>query len=64
MPELPEIETIRRDLDREFVGRKIKSVEVSGLRSVRRHSDPHDFAARLAGRKITAVVRKGKYLLV
>ncbi|HLY83516.1 MAG TPA: bifunctional DNA-formamidopyrimidine glycosylase/DNA-(apurinic or apyrimidinic site) lyase [Acidimicrobiales bacterium] len=64
MPELPEIETIRRDLDREFVGKKIKSVEVSGLRSVRRHGDPHDFVARLAGRKVTAVLRKGKYLLV
>ena len=33
MPELPEVETIRRDLDKEFVGKRIKKVEVTGSRS-------------------------------
>jgi formamidopyrimidine-DNA glycosylase len=64
MPELPEIETIRRDVDKEFVGKKIKKVEVSGARSVRRHADPEEFRARLEGRKMVGTVRKGKYLLM
>jgi formamidopyrimidine-DNA glycosylase len=37
VPELPEVETIRRGLEREVVGKRIKSVEVSGMRSIRRH---------------------------
>ena len=36
MPELPEVETIRHDLEREVVGKRIKSVTVTGSRSVRR----------------------------
>ena len=38
MPELPEVETLRQDLAREVVGRKIKSVEVGNGRTVRRHA--------------------------
>ncbi|MDQ3756666.1 MAG: bifunctional DNA-formamidopyrimidine glycosylase/DNA-(apurinic or apyrimidinic site) lyase [Actinomycetota bacterium] len=64
MPELPEVETIRRDLDREVVGKKIKSVEATGLRTIRRHKSKKEFAARLEGRKITGVLRRGKYLLL
>ena len=64
MPELPEVETIRRDLDKEVVGRKIKSVEVTGLRSIRRHGTKKAFISRLEGKKITATQRRGKYLLV
>jgi formamidopyrimidine-DNA glycosylase len=64
MPELPEVETIRRDLEREYVGKRIKSVEVTGTRSVRRHKSPKEFVARLEGRRITGTIRKGKYLLV
>ncbi|HVF75158.1 MAG TPA: bifunctional DNA-formamidopyrimidine glycosylase/DNA-(apurinic or apyrimidinic site) lyase [Acidimicrobiales bacterium] len=64
MPELPEVETIRRDLDREVVGKRIKAVEATGVRSIRRHKSKKDFVAKLEGRKITGVVRKGKYLLV
>jgi formamidopyrimidine-DNA glycosylase len=63
VPELPEVETIRRDLDREFVGRRVKAVEVNGRRSVRRHRSDEEFAARLEGRRVKAVHRKGKYLL-
>ena len=33
MPELPEVEVVRRDLEREVVGKKIKAVEVDGMRS-------------------------------
>lgn len=64
MPELPEVETIRRDLEKEVVGKRIKAVEVTGTRSIRRHTNKKQFIARLEGRKITGVERKGKYLLV
>jgi formamidopyrimidine-DNA glycosylase len=64
MPELPEVEVVRRDLDREVVGKKIKAVDVDGMRSVRRHHNRKQFAQRLVNRKITGVDRKGKYLLV
>jgi formamidopyrimidine-DNA glycosylase len=64
MPELPEVEVLRRDLDKEIVGKKIKSVEVTGTRSVRRHRNKKEFISLLEGRKITAVQRRGKYLVV
>jgi formamidopyrimidine-DNA glycosylase len=64
VPELPEVETIRRDLDKQFVGRRIKKVEVSGLRSIRRHRRAVDFVGRLEGQKVAGVVRRGKYLLI
>ena len=62
MPELPEVETIRRDLEREVAGKKIKEVEVHGLRSIRRHGTKKKFTSALDGRKINSVGRKGKYL--
>ncbi len=64
MPELPEVETIRRDLEREIVGRRIRSVDVTGLRSIRRHKGPEEFVSRLEGRKVASVLRRGKYLLI
>ncbi len=63
MPELPEVEVLRRDLDKEIVGKKIKSVEVSGTRSVRRQKKK-EFIDALEGRKIVSVQRRGKYLVV
>jgi len=64
MPELPEVETLRRDLEREVVGKRIKQVDVSGMRSIRRHPNKKHFAGKLEGRKITGIDRRGKYLLV
>jgi formamidopyrimidine-DNA glycosylase len=64
MPELPEVEVVKRDLDREVVGKKIKAVDVDGMRSVRRHHNRKQFAQRLVDHKITAVERRGKYLLL
>ncbi len=65
MPELPEVETIRRELDREVVGRRIKTVELSSTarRTIRRHKGPKEFQSGLEGAKVTGVHRKGKYLL-
>jgi formamidopyrimidine-DNA glycosylase len=64
MPELPEVETIRRDLEKEIVSKRIKSVEVTGQRSVRRHQNSAEFVERLEGRKVVSVKRAGKYLLI
>ena len=62
MPELPEVEVMRRDLEREVVGKKIKAWR-SPHRSVRRHATGR-FITVLTGRKITAVQRRGKYLVM
>jgi formamidopyrimidine-DNA glycosylase len=63
VPELPEVETVRRGLDRWAVGRTIGTVEVFGPRTLRRHEgDAADFTGRLAGRRIEAACRRGKYL--
>jgi formamidopyrimidine-DNA glycosylase len=63
MPELPEVETVRRGLERTAVGRTISKVEVFGPRTLRRHPPgPADFVARLRGRRIDAACRRGKYL--
>jgi formamidopyrimidine-DNA glycosylase len=64
MPELPEVEVMRRDLEKEVVGRKVKSVEVNGMRSIRRYRQRKQFTDPLIGRKFTGVERRGKYLLV
>jgi formamidopyrimidine-DNA glycosylase len=64
MPELPEVETIRRDLQGEVVGRKIKSVEVRNGRTVRRHPSAKQFRAKLEGHTVSSVGRSGKYLLL
>ncbi|MCJ7439798.1 MAG: bifunctional DNA-formamidopyrimidine glycosylase/DNA-(apurinic or apyrimidinic site) lyase [Acidimicrobiia bacterium] len=64
MPELPEVEVLRRDLERDVVGRRVKTVEVDGMRSVRRHHNRKQFINHLEGKKITSVERRGKYLLL
>jgi formamidopyrimidine-DNA glycosylase len=64
MPELPEVETIRRDLDKEVVGKRVKTVEATGLRTIRRHKTKKAFISKVEGRKLTGVERKGKYLLL
>ena len=61
MPELPEIETVRRGLAPWLEGRTIAHVEVR--RGDLRWPLPQDFAARLAGRRVETIGRRGKYLL-
>jgi len=63
VPELPEVEVVRRGLAALVLGRKVTGVDVLEPRSVRRHvAGPSDFADRLTGRHITAARRRGKYL--
>ncbi len=64
MPELAEVETLRRDLREEFSGRRIERVTASGRRSVRRHAEPAEFERAVVGATITGFDRTGKYLLM
>jgi formamidopyrimidine-DNA glycosylase len=63
VPELPEVEVVRRGLERGVAGRTVAEVTVTHPRAVRRHAaGAADFAARLQGRSVRAVRRRGKYL--
>ncbi|WP_411086376.1 bifunctional DNA-formamidopyrimidine glycosylase/DNA-(apurinic or apyrimidinic site) lyase [Streptomyces sp. 061-3] len=65
MPELPEVEVVRRGLDRWITGRTVADVEVLHPRAVRRHiAGSTDFAARLSGSRFGRAMRRGKYLWV
>jgi formamidopyrimidine-DNA glycosylase len=63
VPELPEVETVRRGLEQHVAGRTIDAVTVLHPRAVRRHvAGAADFAAALAGRELAVPRRRGKYL--
>ncbi|PTT66614.1 DNA-formamidopyrimidine glycosylase family protein, partial [Arthrobacter sp. HMWF013] len=63
MPELPEVEVVRRGLVSWVRGRTITSVDVLDARSIRRHAlGMEDFAGNLVGATVTDVVRRGKFL--
>lgn len=66
--ELPEVEVMRRDLEKDVVGRKIADVEVrptkNAMRIIRRHARRKEFASRLVGRRFTKAQRRGKYILL
>ena len=61
MPELPEVETVRRGIESKVVGRKIISVEVGRERSVRRVGREAVIHG-LTGTTVTNARRRGKYL--
>jgi formamidopyrimidine-DNA glycosylase len=63
MPELPEIETVRRQLEPELVGKRITSVEVLDER-LTRPEPPKALERAVEDREVTAVARRGKYLLL
>ncbi|WP_114906164.1 bifunctional DNA-formamidopyrimidine glycosylase/DNA-(apurinic or apyrimidinic site) lyase [Ornithinimicrobium murale] len=63
MPELPEVEVVRRGLADHVVGRDIAAATITGARVARRHeAGPADLAARLAGARVLTADRRGKYL--
>jgi formamidopyrimidine-DNA glycosylase len=63
VPELPEVEVVRRGLEAHVVGRRIGTVDVLTARSIRRHlAGATDFADRLRGRAVISARRRGKYL--
>lgn len=63
MPELPEIETVRRGLERETVGRRVKTADVRVAKLVSRNGNKKAFQGRLEGTKIKGVDRKGSLLV-
>jgi formamidopyrimidine-DNA glycosylase len=63
MPELPEVEVVRRGLAAHVTGRTITAVRVHHPRAVRRHeAGPADLTARLLDARITGTGRRGKYM--
>jgi formamidopyrimidine-DNA glycosylase len=63
MPELPEVESVRRQLEPALVGRRFERVLIDDSRLVRPY-DPAEVAAELEGERVAAVERRGKYLVV
>ncbi len=63
MPELPEVETVRRGLEPVLVGRTVVSARIEDSR-LTRPDDPRAIAQRLEGNAVVAVDRRGKYLIV
>jgi formamidopyrimidine-DNA glycosylase len=61
MPELPEVETVKRGLEPVLVGQRISKVELR--RKDLRFPFPHRFAERLVGAKVDALSRRAKYIL-
>jgi len=63
MPELPEVEVVRRGLQDRVAGKTITAVRVHHPRAVRRHeAGPADLTAQLLGARIVGTDRRGKYL--
>jgi formamidopyrimidine-DNA glycosylase len=63
VPELPEVETVRRRLEPVLVGRRFERVTIDDPR-VTRPEDPAEVAAELTGERVEALERRGKYLVV
>lgn len=65
MPELPEVEVVRRGLAPVVANARIVDVRVLDERSLRRHDGPaEDFVDRLVGRRLAAPERRGKFLWI
>ena len=63
MAETPELETLRRDLDRDIGGKRIKTVEVPGSGAIPRHTNKKQFVTLLEGVKVTNIVRRDLLLV-
>jgi formamidopyrimidine-DNA glycosylase len=63
VPELPEVETVRRALEPVLTGRRLVHVAIADARLVR-PLEPLQVAAELEGERVAAVERRGKYLIV
>ncbi len=63
MPELPEVEVVRRGVDQHILGRTIAAATLTGHRVARRHAaGPDDLSVRVSGATVVAADRRGKYL--
>lgn len=64
MTQLPEVEVIRKDLEKEIVGKRFRDVTVKSAAMVSRHGTGADFSKLLEGSKVEGVSRRGVYLLL
>jgi len=64
MFELPEVETVRRDLDRDLVGKKVKEADAMSMKTLGRYKNRKAFTSQLDGMKITSVERRGLYITI
>ncbi|MGE6628920.1 DNA-formamidopyrimidine glycosylase [Bacillus sp. NPDC077027] len=63
MPELPEVETVRRTLNGLVKGKKIETVDIRWPKIIKRPGEPEEFARMLVGETIHIIERRGKFLL-
>lgn len=63
MAELPELETVRRELEKESVGKRFRAPEVTGTKVVRHNGSKKAFQSRIEGAKVKSVERKGRLLV-
>ncbi|MDA1477577.1 DNA-formamidopyrimidine glycosylase [Bacillus changyiensis] len=63
MPELPEVETVRRTLTGLVKGKTIATIEIKWANIIKRPADPEEFARLLVGETIESIDRRGKFLL-
>ena len=63
MAELPELETVRRELEKEAVGKRFKVPEVTGAKTTKHNGNKKVFQSRLEGAKVKSVDRKGRHLV-
>ncbi len=63
MLELPEVETVRRDLEREIAGKKIKTVEAESMSLLGEYKNRKAFTSKFDGQKVVSVTRQGLRLL-
>lgn len=63
MPELPEVETVKRTLEELVVGKTIQSVDIAWPNIIKRPADPTEFTTEVKGQTIHSMRRRGKFLL-
>lgn len=61
MPELPEVETVRRGLEKLILGKKISNIDIRYPKMIK--TDLHEFQKEMPGQVILSMGRRGKYLL-
>jgi formamidopyrimidine-DNA glycosylase len=64
MPELPEVEALRRELEKDLSGRKIKTVEPTSLKTLPRYRTKKAFSELLDGKKVIGLERRGPFLVM
>ena len=64
MPELPEVETIRKGLEKKIKGKRVNKVIIRNKKAIKAPSSPGEFIRKVEGRKFSEIRRRGKYLIL